>query len=380
MCFLLAYSDTDISRISSTLGEAITATIAGQEGWKLVGELFLDFFPGATFSFSNFSPRADVPCTAFGVNWNPDFIQAYEEHFAAINPWISLWANRPAGDIMTSEGTLPASALKGRPFYEEWLKPHRDVDAAAGIKLRGESGWVLHTAIHYPLRFATDYDRAMVAVLERIRPVMSLAVDSSIQIANGWVNGASCGALVPIEDRAGFVIDVHRHLHRATPAAERVLGEGSLCFLSNGALRLGDRDADRWLGEHLFHRRAGGAGPVLPRIFVHQERPWRADLWLLPKPTSMVPVVAPDRFLVVLTDPEAGEHRDGMTHLARLYRLTGAEARVCAGLVTGQTVAEFAEAAGLSHHTVRSQLKSAMRKMGCHRQGELIGRIIRYSQ
>lgn len=374
------YCEDEVSRIAAALSEAITATIAGQEGWALVGELFLKFFPGSAFSFSNFNPHARVPCTAYGVNWHPDFVLPYEQHFAAMNPWIKVWEKLPSGHVMTSEGTLPSSTLKGRPFYEEWLKPHQDVDAAAGIKLKGDGGWVLHTAIHYPLRFAEAYDPAMVAVLLRIRQVMTLAMDSSIHVVSGWMEGATSGALTPIREKAGYVIDVCRRLRGATPPAERLLKEGALCQLANGEFRLADRDADRWLSMHLFHLRSGSSWPVTPHLFSHQDRPWRGDIWLLPRPPSLVPVVAPERFLLVLTDLAASEHRDGLAHLARLYRLTDAEKRVCSGLAAGQTTSDFAEAAGLSLHTVRSQLKSAMRKMDCHRQADLMGRIVRVSQ
>lgn len=375
-----AYTETDVSTITSALSEAITATIAGQENWKLVGELFFRFFPGAAFSFSNFNPHASVPCTAYGVNWDPDFVRSFQEHFHAMNPWTKYWEKRPTGDIMTSESVLPAWTLKGRPFYEDWIKPQKDVDAGAGIKLKGEGGWVLHTAIHYPVRFAPIYDPAMIEILRRIRRMMTLAIDSSVQIASGWMEGATCGALAPMEDRASFVIDVRRHLHRATAMAERLLVSGSVCAVSSGELRLKDREADLWLGQHLHHFRGGVAWPVLPRIVTHQDGQWRADLWLLPKPPSMVPVVTPDRFLLVLTNLDAVEHHDGTVQLAKLYRLTDAERKVCLGMGAGQTVSDFAETAGLSPHTVRSQLKSAMRKMDCHRQTELIARIVRYSQ
>lgn len=374
------YCEDEVSRIAAALSEAITATIAGQEGWALVGELFLKFFPGAAFSMSNYDPHAQVPCTAFGFNWRPDFIVPFEQHYSAMNPWTKLWEKLPTGHIMVPERMLPASSLKGRPFYEEWLKPHGDVDAGAGIKLKGEGGWVLHTAIHFPQRYSDAYEAPMVTVLRRIRQLMILATDSSIQVARGWIEGATSGALTPINEKIGFVIDGRRHLHRATPAGELFLQTESLCHITNGELSFTDRDADRWLGMLLFHLRSGSSWPVTPHLFSHQDRPWRGDIWLLPRPPSLVPVVAPERFLLVLTDLAASEHRDGLAHLARLYRLTDAEKRVCSGLAAGQTTSDFAEAAGLSLHTVRSQLKSAMRKMDCHRQADLMGRIVRVSQ
>ena len=55
-----------------------------------------------------------------------------------------------------------------------------------------------------------------------------------------------------------------------------------------------------------------------------------------------------------------------------LFDLTAAEARVARGLVTGDTLPEIAAAGGVSHETVRSQLRGALAKTGLHRQTELV--------
>jgi DNA-binding CsgD family transcriptional regulator len=55
-----------------------------------------------------------------------------------------------------------------------------------------------------------------------------------------------------------------------------------------------------------------------------------------------------------------------------LFDLTAAEARVARGLVTGDTLPEIAAAGGVSHETVRSQLRGALTKTGCARQTQLV--------
>ena len=59
-----------------------------------------------------------------------------------------------------------------------------------------------------------------------------------------------------------------------------------------------------------------------------------------------------------------------------LFQLTAAEARVAAALALGTSLADMAERFGVSPHTVRSQLKSAMRKTGARRQAELACQVI----
>lgn len=57
--------------------------------------------------------------------------------------------------------------------------------------------------------------------------------------------------------------------------------------------------------------------------------------------------------------------------------LTPAEARLAQALVSGASLGEYAEAAGLSINTVRRQLASAFFKTETNKQGELVALFIR---
>lgn len=63
-------------------------------------------------------------------------------------------------------------------------------------------------------------------------------------------------------------------------------------------------------------------------------------------------------------------------HLAAVFRITPAEARVLAALVAGQTAAAYAASAGVSVNTVRKQIAMLMTKMQCNRQSELVRKAI----
>jgi DNA-binding CsgD family transcriptional regulator len=63
-------------------------------------------------------------------------------------------------------------------------------------------------------------------------------------------------------------------------------------------------------------------------------------------------------------------------HVAKLYALTPAEARLAAALLGGRTLAEYAEAAQLSVGTTRQYLKSIFQKTGTRRQAGLIATLL----
>lgn len=72
------------------------------------------------------------------------------------------------------------------------------------------------------------------------------------------------------------------------------------------------------------------------------------------------------RYALIACDP-------ARTEAARLFQLTGPEARVAAGLVQTGDLRRAALRANLGYETARKLAKSAMRKAGVRRQGELVG-------
>ncbi|GGY97944.1 helix-turn-helix transcriptional regulator [Novosphingobium colocasiae] len=61
--------------------------------------------------------------------------------------------------------------------------------------------------------------------------------------------------------------------------------------------------------------------------------------------------------------------------LQSLFGLTAAEASIVQGLAAGQSVASLSEQAGKSAHTVKTQVKSVLAKVGVNRQADLIRTI-----
>jgi DNA-binding CsgD family transcriptional regulator len=111
-----------------------------------------------------------------------------------------------------------------------------------------------------------------------------------------------------------------------------------------------------------------------------------------PEPHSAVSItlirVGKDRFsayfegptVVVLIEPlHAGDRSGGRVEaMASHFRLTGAEQRVLAGLVSGLSIHEIADGSGVSRETVRTQLKRIYSKVGVGRQVDLIRVAGRY--
>ena len=76
-----------------------------------------------------------------------------------------------------------------------------------------------------------------------------------------------------------------------------------------------------------------------------------------------------------MADPEcSGQCAPG--ELEALYGLTAAEARTVRCLAGGASVAESAEALGVTRHTIRFNLKRAFAKTGARSQAQLVRMVV----
>jgi DNA-binding CsgD family transcriptional regulator len=110
----------------------------------------------------------------------------------------------------------------------------------------------------------------------------------------------------------------------------------------------------------------GAAGHMLigrgdgRRAYVLTVVPLDPDLAIGDRPLAMIVVVDPDR------------HSPSDNELIELFGLSPAEARLAAALMSGKTLTETAAELGLRVPTLRTQLRSILKKVGAKRQSDLI--------
>lgn len=95
-------------------------------------------------------------------------------------------------------------------------------------------------------------------------------------------------------------------------------------------------------------------------------------IFVLPLSWSVSPrtVHRPVSVLFIVDPDESGQI--GADLLREIYGLTPAEARLTQGILFGQSLQEFADAAEVSINTVRTQLKQVFAKTGTRRQVDLM--------
>ena len=81
--------------------------------------------------------------------------------------------------------------------------------------------------------------------------------------------------------------------------------------------------------------------------------------------------------LVLILVVDAGKVLSPLQLVGRLYDLSPAELRIASALLAGKSPEEYAQGAGITLNTVRTQLKSLFRKTETHRQSELVALLSR---
>lgn len=75
--------------------------------------------------------------------------------------------------------------------------------------------------------------------------------------------------------------------------------------------------------------------------------------------------------ILFISDPDVGPEAVEKV-LTAMHGLTPAEARMAAGLISGQTLSEYASSRGITRNTARTQLRQVLAKTGAQRQSDLM--------
>ncbi|USX16571.1 PAS domain-containing protein [Oxalobacteraceae bacterium OTU3CAMAD1] len=232
-------------------------------------------------------------------------------------------------------------------------------------------GAYLGLALHRGLDDGADFSAAQVARFAALAPHVRQACE--LQLALGVQAERQRRLHQQLDQlRAGMLMcDGAGRVQWHNRSAGALLRAGDGIDLRDGRLRLARRDdAERLRGliadvaegrrASAFLTLGGGGGP----LHVALQSP---------------PVAAAGRVdgvvFLVLTRAGAGAAMSPEA-IACLFGLSGAEARLAAGLVAGNTLEQYAAQRGVGIGTVRGQVKQVFAKTGATRQAELVGLLL----
>ncbi|GAA0587329.1 hypothetical protein GCM10008942_40440 [Rhizomicrobium electricum] len=254
------------------------------------------------------------------------------------------------------------------------------VKDAAEISERGAETHVLWVDIgeheRGPVRIQfrrnrTPFSPDDVAMLSRLRRHLRTAYSLGLLTNRDALGCLASTQLARSMVKGLLVVDSECRIHWRNPAADGILASNEGLIEDKGRLRA-RRTFETARLEALARDAAGGRQGVMLVARPAEKHPYglafapvKADAGLLP--------TAPIRHFVLITVKQMQREIELITaRLGELFGFTPAEERLGALLLDGYTLHEAAHLASKALPTVKTQLRSMLKKTGAHSQAELI--------
>ena len=365
----MTYSDHELIGVISDIYDAVGDVSKWSTTLARIGTL-LGCHAGAIF-FQNANNSAVGWATGFGIDESLE--KLYREHYAALNPYFCRPDLVFTGSVHTSEMVLDLPSLMKTEFYNDWARVAGTSPFLAGTVFKEGPIWA-----HVNLCRGQKASPCGTEEMEFMRPLMPHLI-RSLQLQH---------KIVGLESRCQALTDT---LGRISQAVILLNAQGTVVFLNQGGqavvnqcdglkisaktlcaqvhsenevLQANIRNAALAASSRCLKRPGGNM--VISRPSMRQP----FCLSIVPiRPGAAIgyedPAVA-----VLITDPTE-EVKTSEEVLQLVFQLTPAEARLSQLLVRGMGLREAANLLGVSHNTVRTQLRSILAKTGTRRQSDL---------
>jgi DNA-binding CsgD family transcriptional regulator len=275
--------------------------------------------------------------------------------------------------VMSDFDFVAPGEVEHSSFYQDFLGRF-GLRWMAGIKIAaGKDLWCL--AIQRSIEQGPFSGDDLVRLTE-----CSAALSCSAEVARALGNTRGNAALeaFQISSVAAVLLDRYAKITLINTSAEKLLGRDLKIIRRRIISARSSATAELESALHALLWRPDELAPKIPVILPRADgRPILAYPCRLP--SVAIDCFTPSRLAVVFLDLGSRPSL-AKADIGRAFRLTPAEARVCELLLAGEPVEQLAETLGISYETARNTLKRVFHKTDCHRQGELVSLLSRFSQ
>jgi DNA-binding CsgD family transcriptional regulator/PAS domain-containing protein len=341
--------------------------------WDETLEAIRQAFRGESVLLSLNDLRHDRLLIDKSVGWTPEWRQARDRHLPEVHARVSEW--------FAGGGSLDAPFVASRhlpPGYGERSAYIREVLAPLGIAdvmhlflLRTPTNVSELVVMHHG-RYGVATDQE-IELAGRLLPHLRRAVTISRVLEARAVEGRrlsealdllTCG--VVLTDARGAILHPNGAAKRMLRAAGPLQDAGGVLHACDPAAAKELRTAIRLAAQD---ETAIGSAGIAVRLNCPLETPVFAHV---------LPIAGSDRRREMLPEATAAVFigappNEGVADtLARTFRLTPAETRLLAAILSGHTLTEAAETLGIARTTAKTQPDSIFSKAGVSRQSELL--------
>ncbi|HVG49795.1 MAG TPA: hypothetical protein VM899_16840 [Rubellimicrobium sp.] len=286
------------------------------------------------------------------------------------NPFLAAMPRLPLLTAVEREEIISDRDYLTSGIFNDVFRRQKLIHAASACLARKPGLMITNGVLRRASRdFGTDDRRLYQAMLPHVRRAIELTVRMhDLQLAS-----RRAAAVADLNADGLLIVDQHRRIQFSNVAAERVLVRGDGVCRRDGMLHARpSHDSDR-LARLIREAalRTGSRGGCM-RVVRGIEKPALAVI-VTPFPPDLrnLAETATAHALVSITELVLGPAPAGQ-HIIELFGLSKAEAELAIALLEGRHIEEIALERQVALSTVRSQLRSILRKTGLHRQGELV--------
>jgi DNA-binding CsgD family transcriptional regulator/PAS domain-containing protein len=290
----------------------------------------------------------------------------YITRFAAQDRFVELLTNYEGTWMRLSE-QLPAMELQRNEWYNDFILKSGVGDIVAAQVSITESHRVIfgvHEGIGEKPLPAANLKR-----LDQLLEPLRRAAEVQLRLRElGWRTAVLARAFDQVSTGV-IVVDAHGFVIEMNGLAERVVRRGDGLVLHNGALGAARVFETAKLGAAIASATRAGATAASSRILIGRHRS-KHDYILAVSPLGLdLGFYSDPMALIIVVDPEARSPK--AEALSAYFGLSFAEARLAAQLMSGKPLGAIAAESGASKATLRSQLRSVLKKIKVERQADL---------
>ena len=296
---------------------------------------------------------------------------AYAEHYHHCNIWFERGVKRGFPAIVLSHELVPAKELLRSEWYDYCQR--LDTFHVLGAQFHVDGQFSAQFGAQRPRR-SRAFDEASRRKMALLLPHLQRALQ--IQLRLGLADEIA-EATVDLLQRLGLgllILDPGRRLLFGNALAERLLRDGSALRLSNGRVRAVGKDAAGFaeMVEQAARTSADKGQDAGGTLHLRAGRGSARRLLIAPLAATRCAFgISIPAVLVLISDPDE-QPTASVEQLCAAFGLTHAEGLLLAGVVAGQSLADYAERTGIALETARTHAKRLLSKSGYHRQIDLV--------
>lgn len=361
------------TQILDALYRGVTDEAELSRALQLIQDLF-HCHGGAFVSFDARAPAADLSMTSgILIEYN----RLYIDQFGAIDPAPLFFSRLATGTVSTSNRILSAEERNALPFFNEFFRPIGLTETLAGNLFADRGRFSL-----IGLQRGDDrppFDDDDIARMERLMPHITrtlqlrrtfVAIEAQNRALHAAIDRLPTGLV--LLDPDGSAVFVNTTMQALAKRAD------GLSLDRSGRPLLANLAARRRFETLLADVSTGGAGGALSAPRTSGARDYA--VLVSPAPASLAhlrgdkPGMA--GALVSVHDPDRRSQAPPEV-LERALNLPNGAAKLVAALAADEDLKSFSEREGITIHTVRFHLHTALTRTGARNQAELVRIAVR---